>query len=100
MKQQAKKRNYGERVDPAGETYRDKVMSIADYASTNNARELATPNPKREDIVRDPVYVPAPTRRDEQFVDFDRVAPMGAAVPLRDPLPRPLGLNPLYDDDV
>jgi hypothetical protein len=98
MKQQAKKRKYGERVDPAGETYRDKVMSIADYASASNARELARSNPNREDIVRDPVYVPAPPRRDEQFVDIGRAGAMGAAVPLEYPFPVPLGLNPYYDD--
>jgi hypothetical protein len=98
MKQQAKKGNMCERVDPAGEAYRDKVMRIADYASASNARELARPNPNREDIVREPVYVPAPRRRDERFVDIGRAGAMGAAVPLEYPFPVPLGLNPYYDD--
>ena len=79
-------------------SYRDKVMRVADYARdlSRQAPPRTEPDPKR--YVDEIAQGPLPHRRDELYGDFARSRASGAAVPLRNPIPVPLGLNQLYDE--
>ena len=70
------------------------------YACQRKHKELWGREPTRrsQSFVSEPVRGPLPHRRDEHFADFNRARATGAAVPLRNPLPTPLGLNPFYDE--
>ena len=81
-------------------SYRDKAMRAADYRLADDPGEPIPhpPTQRSQSFVSETVRGPLPHRRDELFADFNRARASGAAVPLRNPIPTPLGLNSWYDE--
>lgn len=90
----ARKRNRG---DSTVEPYRDKVTRIADYCLPSVSAQLEQPQRHRhavaasEDDYRDLVDNPVSTPQPHRYEAPTRGRPSGAAVPLRSPLPIPVG---------
>jgi len=70
--------------------YRDKAMRVADYGCSK--RTVSASEPYTPEIT-----TPEP-RRCEHFADLTRARANGAAIPLRNPIPIPVGLNSWYDE--
>jgi hypothetical protein len=81
-------------------SYRHKAMRAADYRLADDPGELIPhlPTQRSQSFVSEPVSDALPHRRDELFADFNRARASGAAIILQNPIPVPLGLNPLYDE--
>ena len=81
-------------------SYRDKHMRVAEYRLADGPRALDPhlPGKRSQSFGSEPVRDPLPHRRDEHFADLTRARATGAAVPLRNPIPTPLGLNSWYDE--
>jgi hypothetical protein len=101
-KRYARKRNQRDSLTAmhCRDTHRDNVMRIADYRLADSDRAL---DPRQQaqrshSFVKDPEQGPLPHRRDEHFADLTRARALGAAVILQNPIPTPVGLNPLYDE--
>ena len=108
-KRHAKARNQDKSLDSTSrlDSYRDKVMRLADYGKAgdhsererparDNHRPVASPEPDRQVPVGERPFLPNP--RNERYTELGRDGPMGGAVVLRSPIPIPVGLNPYYDD--
>ena len=81
-------------------SYRDKAMRLADYRLAHGPRALEPrlPAQRSQSFDNEPLHGHVSRRRDDLPSDFGRAQISGAAVPLRNPIPTPLGLNSWYDE--